>query len=137
MAGGAKHGGVGGVLKDVLQPLAGQITAAFVYGSVAKQQESAGSDVDVLVVSDSLTHTRISSPRWSRGHCAPARHQPHFDNARGAGKARIAEGKAFFTRVVSTQDMAHGERAWPRHLRVCAEGKPLRQEPPDAGRSLT
>ena len=43
-------------LRSVLAPLAKQITAAFVYGSVAKKADTASSDVDLMVVSDELAY---------------------------------------------------------------------------------
>ena len=43
-------------LREALAPLAGRITAAFVFGSVAKRSDSTGSDIDVLLVSDDLTY---------------------------------------------------------------------------------
>ena len=92
--------GVGGVLKDVLQPLAGQITAAFVYGSVAKQQESAGSDVDVLVVSDSLTYADLITALEPAATALRRAINPTLITRVELAK-RIAEGKAFFTRVLS------------------------------------
>lgn len=42
-------------IRAALAPLASQIQLALVYGSVAKGQEVATSDLDLLVVSDSLT----------------------------------------------------------------------------------
>jgi predicted nucleotidyltransferase len=46
--------GVAEPLRQALVPLAGEIRAAFVYGSLAKGSDSAGSDIDLLVVSDAL-----------------------------------------------------------------------------------
>lgn len=46
--------GLGDVLRGALGPVADKIVVAFVYGSVAKQQDTAASDVDVLIVSDVL-----------------------------------------------------------------------------------
>jgi predicted nucleotidyltransferase len=46
-------------LREALKPLAGQIGIAFVYGSVAKRQDSASSDIDLMLVSDSLTYAEI------------------------------------------------------------------------------
>lgn len=40
------------VLSTALQPLEGRIRVAFVYGSMARQQESAASDVDLMVIGD-------------------------------------------------------------------------------------
>lgn len=42
-------------LRQALAPLASQIKAAFVYGSIAKKQDSARSDIDLMLVSDTLT----------------------------------------------------------------------------------
>jgi predicted nucleotidyltransferase len=49
-----KTSGLADVLRTALLPLVPQITMAFVFGSMAKQQDSAASDVDLLVVSDTL-----------------------------------------------------------------------------------
>lgn len=46
-------------LREALAPLAGQITAAFVYGSVAKRSDTASSDIDLMILSDSLTYADI------------------------------------------------------------------------------
>ena len=44
-------------LRRALEPLKAQIQVAFVFGSVAKQQDTAFSDIDVMLVSDSLTYS--------------------------------------------------------------------------------
>lgn len=44
--------GVVPTLRDVLRPLGSRVALAFVYGSVARGQEHAQSDVDLLVVGD-------------------------------------------------------------------------------------
>jgi predicted nucleotidyltransferase len=46
-------------LRDTLVPLADRIHAAFVYGSVAKGSDTAASDIDLMVVSDELTHAEV------------------------------------------------------------------------------
>lgn len=51
--------GLADVLRTALVPLAGQIEAAFVYGSVAKQQDTAQSDIDVLIVSSDLGYADV------------------------------------------------------------------------------
>jgi len=45
-----KNVGVADVLVDALAPVAASIAAAFVFGSVARGTETAGSDVDVLLI---------------------------------------------------------------------------------------
>lgn len=43
-------------LREALAPLAGHIKAAFVYGSVAKRTDSAASDIDLMIVSDTVDY---------------------------------------------------------------------------------
>ena len=43
-------------LRAALAPLAEQIRAAFVYGSIAKKEDTASSDIDLMLVSDTLTY---------------------------------------------------------------------------------
>ena len=43
-------------LRAALAPLAAKIRAAFVFGSIAKQQDTASSDIDLMLVSDSLSY---------------------------------------------------------------------------------
>ncbi|WP_096461946.1 transcriptional regulator [Sulfurifustis variabilis] len=56
-----KTSGLVDVLRAALAPLAAQISAAFVYGSVAKRQDTAKSDIDLMVVSDSLSYADLFS----------------------------------------------------------------------------
>lgn len=46
--------GAAPLLQQALQPMAGDISTAFIFGSLAKGTDTANSDVDVLVVSDGL-----------------------------------------------------------------------------------
>jgi len=55
----AKTFGLAEPLRAALEPLASQIDAAFVYGSVAKRQDTATSDVDLMVISDTLRYPEI------------------------------------------------------------------------------
>lgn len=43
-------------LRNALKPLSSSIRAAFVYGSVARASDTAASDIDLMIVSDSLTY---------------------------------------------------------------------------------
>lgn len=47
--------GLADVLRDALAPLAPQLVAAFVFGSIARREDNASSDVDLFVVSDTLS----------------------------------------------------------------------------------
>lgn len=51
--------GLADVLRTALAPLATQIDAAFIYGSVARQQDTAQSDVDVMIVSSTLGYGEV------------------------------------------------------------------------------
>lgn len=54
-----KTTGLAEPLRTALASLASKIIAAFVYGSVAKRQDTAASDIDLMVVSDSLTYADV------------------------------------------------------------------------------
>lgn len=57
----AKTSGVADHVRRALAPIAGQISLAFIYGSVARGAERPDSDVDLLVVSDTLAYGVIYS----------------------------------------------------------------------------
>lgn len=46
-------------LREALSPLAKEVDAAFVYGSVARNEDTARSDVDLLVLSDTLEYADL------------------------------------------------------------------------------
>jgi predicted nucleotidyltransferase len=46
-------------LREALAPFASRVSAAFVYGSVAKRRDTAASDIDLMVVSDGLTYAHL------------------------------------------------------------------------------
>ena len=51
--------GLAELLKEALKPLADQIALAFVFGSVAKKSDSASSDIDLMVISDTLVYADV------------------------------------------------------------------------------
>jgi predicted nucleotidyltransferase len=51
--------GVADPLRRALKGKAGAIRAAFVYGSVAKGTDRAGSDIDLMIISESLGHADV------------------------------------------------------------------------------
>jgi predicted nucleotidyltransferase len=51
--------GVAEPLRRALKAKAGEIRAAFVYGSVAKRGDKAGSDIDLMVISDTLRYPDV------------------------------------------------------------------------------
>src|SRR2546430_13925490 len=52
--------GIFSVLRSALHPLAKRVLAAFVYGSGAREEETAQSDVDLLVVGDATLDALLS-----------------------------------------------------------------------------
>jgi len=46
-------------IREALAPLAKEISAAFVFGSVAKRKETAASDIDLLVISNSVDYAEL------------------------------------------------------------------------------
>lgn len=93
-----KTSGMADVLRDALAPLAGGIRAAFVYGSVAKGEDTATSDVDLMVISESMTYADLFgaleevSGRLGR-KVAPTIYSP------GELADRVERDSAFVTRV--------------------------------------
>jgi predicted nucleotidyltransferase len=56
-----KTSGLVDVLRSALAPLAGQVQLAFVFGSVAKATDTVTSDIDLLIVSDTLAYGELFS----------------------------------------------------------------------------
>jgi predicted nucleotidyltransferase len=93
-----KTSGLADVLREALEPLADRIAAAFVYGSVARGDERAGSDVDVMIVGDPKLAEVVRA-------LAPAHEtlrreiSPNVYRAAEFG-AKLAEGEPFLQRVM-------------------------------------
>ena len=51
--------GIGDCLKVALAPLQTQITHAFIYGSIAKGEANAGSDIDLMLIGNGLSYTEV------------------------------------------------------------------------------
>jgi predicted nucleotidyltransferase len=51
--------GLADVLREALAPLKAQVAAAFVFGSVARQEDTVGSDIDVMIISDTLGYADV------------------------------------------------------------------------------
>jgi predicted nucleotidyltransferase len=51
--------GAADVLRQALLPLAERVTAAFVYGSVAKRTDTSRSDIDVLLISENVGYQEL------------------------------------------------------------------------------
>jgi predicted nucleotidyltransferase len=53
--------GLAGPLREAFAPLTDKIQAAFVFGSVAKKKDTASSDIDVMIISDTLSYADVMS----------------------------------------------------------------------------
>lgn len=53
--------GVADVIRTALIPESDTIESAFIYGSIAKNEDHTGSDIDLMVVSDSLEYAQLLS----------------------------------------------------------------------------
>lgn len=51
--------GVADRLREALEPLKEKVVSAFIYGSVAKRTDTAFSDVDLMVIADSLDYPQL------------------------------------------------------------------------------
>ena len=51
--------GIADVLRSFLEPFAERIRAALIYGSVAKESDTAGSDIDLMIVSGDLSYADL------------------------------------------------------------------------------
>ncbi len=51
--------GLADIMRRVLKPFARQIDIAFIYGSIAKQEDTADSDVDLMLIGKNLTYADV------------------------------------------------------------------------------
>jgi len=91
--------GLADVLRTALGPLAPQIEAAFVYGSVARQQDTASSDIDLMIVSPSLGYADVYSALESAAATLGRTINPTLYAPSDLAR-RIAQDNAFVTRVL-------------------------------------
>ena len=54
-----KTAGIVEPLRNALMPLSKKIDVAFVYGSIAKSSDTAGSDIDVMILGDLLSYADV------------------------------------------------------------------------------
>ena len=92
--------GLAGPLREALASLADQIHAAFVFGSVAKKSDTAASDIDVMVVSDTLTYADLFAALEGAAAKLGRQVNPTV-YSRAELARRIAEENAFVTRVLA------------------------------------
>jgi len=95
-----KTSGLADVLRAALAPLAAQVSAAFVYGSVAKGQDTAQSDIDLMVVSDSLSYADLFAALEDSANRLGRPVNPTVYSQHELAK-RVREDNAFLKRVLA------------------------------------
>ena len=91
--------GLADVLRAALVPLSPQIERAFVYGSVAKQQDTADSDIDVMIVSVDLGYADVFRALESATATLGRKVNPTLYTPAEIAK-RISQDNAFITCVL-------------------------------------
>jgi len=93
--------GVFSVLRSALQPLSKRIVVAFVYGSVAREEETAQIDVDLMVVGKATLHDVLS--RLSTVEKGIGRPINPTVYSVAEFKSKLASGNHFLTAVLKGQ----------------------------------
>ncbi len=47
------------LLRDALEPISSKIILSFIYGSIAKSEDNAKSDIDLMIVSDKIGYSEL------------------------------------------------------------------------------
>ena len=95
-----KTSGLADVLRAALAAFGGDVQAAFVYGSVAKHADRSGSDIDLMVISDTLAYAEVfAGLEDATGHLGRTINPTVYTRAEFA---RRAHGRnAFLARVLA------------------------------------
>ena len=86
-------------LREALAVLAPQIKAAFVYGSIAKKEDTANSDIDLMLVSDTLTFRDTILALQTATEQLGREVNPNIFTRQDFAK-RLKEGGSFVSRVM-------------------------------------
>lgn len=87
-------------LRQALAPLAPRIRAAFVYGSVARRQDTASSDIDLMLVSDELSYADVFGALEAASRRLGREVKPTI-YSRQEWAERAARGDSFVKRVLA------------------------------------
>ncbi len=95
-----KTSGLADVLRGALAPVSEGIRAAFVYGSIAKGEDTAASDIDLVVVSDRLTYPDLFAALEEASARLGRKVAPTIYSLDELSR-RVNQGNAFVTRVLA------------------------------------
>ena len=87
-------------LREALAPLADRIQAAFVYGSVAKRSDTTSSDIDLMLISDSLTYAEAMTALHDVSGQLGREINPTIYRV-DEWRSRVQSGNSFVTRVLA------------------------------------
>jgi predicted nucleotidyltransferase len=87
-------------LRDALKPLAKRIAAAFVYGSVARKQDTAASDIDLMVISGKVNYADLFTALEEVSEKLGRNVNPTVYSPQELAK-RVKQDNAFVTRVLA------------------------------------
>jgi len=87
-------------LREALAPLASQIHAAFVYGSIAKRTDTSGSDIDLMLLSDQVTYADMFTALEDVTNRLGRKVNPTILTSKEFFK-RVKAEEAFLTRVLA------------------------------------
>lgn len=92
--------GLAGPLREALAPLAERIRAAFVYGSVAKREDTSSSDIDLMLVSDDLAYSDLYAALEAASQRLGRTVNPTIYTPQELAR-RVKRKEAFTTRVLA------------------------------------
>jgi predicted nucleotidyltransferase len=95
-----KTAGLADVLRSALGPIANRITLAFIYGSIAKGSDNAGSDIDLMLVGEGLAYADVYAALAS---CEAQLGRPVNPAIYSMAELRrkLADDNAFVTKVLA------------------------------------
>lgn len=110
--------GVVGVLAAALDQSLPEVTYAFVYGSVAKGREGAESDIDLMLVSDTLGYSDVMSLLVPAEQQLGRKINPTLYSSREFDE-RITGRQNFLTQVIVQSTLwLHGESKFNQHYQA-------------------
>lgn len=92
--------GLADPIREALRQVEPRVRAAFVYGSVARQDDAASSDIDIMLISDTLTYGDVYSALEEAAEQLARPINPTILSTEELSK-RIASDNAFVSRVLS------------------------------------
>lgn len=91
--------GIADVVKNAFVVLDEQIVAAFVYGSIAKAEDTATSDIDLMVIARDLAYAEVMESLRDAEHSLGRKINPSIYDPHEI-KKKLKQNNAFLTRVM-------------------------------------